>query len=106
MTNSGTKVPKPLWAYAYEIIPPKTVDHLKEMESLLDDLHRNAKKKEHSWRGQLICEEHVTHILIVSDTPDQGTDVNRKIERRLNRLKAGFSRSTPMPVPSRDDTDA
>lgn len=103
METNGRNAPRALWAYAYQIVPPKAVDHLKEIEALLDDEHRQAKNTERTWRGKLICEEQVTHILVVSDTPDQSTSVNRRIEGRLKQLATGFSRTEPMPIPGDDD---
>lgn len=101
--TKGGHAPRALWAYAYQIVPPKAADHLKEIEALLDDEHRQARNTERTWRGKLICEEQVTHILVVSDTPDQSTDVNRRIEGRLKQLKTGFSRTEPMPITGGDN---
>ena len=102
METNGSNASKNLWAYAYEIVPPKTADHMKVIEAFLEEEHAQAKQTARTWRGQLICEQQVTHILVVSDTPDQGSEVNRRLERRLKALKAGFSRTVPMPL-SDDD---
>lgn len=103
-TNGGN-ARRTLWAYAYQIVPPKAVDGLKEIEELLDAEHKQAKDTARTWRGKLICEEQVTHILVVSDSPDQHADVNRRIERRLEQLKTGFSRTEPLPIPGGGDPD-
>ena len=103
MKTNGPNVPRALWAYAYEIVPPKNADHMKVIEALLDEEHAQAKDTARTWRGQLVCEQQVTHILVVSDTADQDGEVNRRLERGLKRLKAGFSRTVPMPVAGDDD---
>ena len=103
METNGRNAPRTLWAYAYQIVPSKAVDYLKEIETLLDEEHRQAREKARTWRGQLISEEQVTHILVVSDSPDQNTDVNQRIEGRLKQLKTAFSRTEPLPIPGRDD---
>lgn len=102
METSEKNAPGTLWAYAYQIVPSKAVDHLKEIEALLDEEHRQAKEKARTWRGQLISEEQVTHILVVSDSPDQHTEVNRRIERRLKELNTRFSRTVPLLMPNGD----
>jgi hypothetical protein len=71
---------------------------MKVIETFLEEEHAQAKQTARTWRGQLICEQQVTHILVVSDTPDQGGEANRRLERRLKALKAGFSRTMPMPL--------
>ena len=96
METNGSNAPKTLWAYAYEIVPPKTADHMKVIEAFLEEEHAQAKQTARTWRGQLVCEQQVTHILVVSDTPDQGGEINRRLERRLKALKAGYSRTVPM----------
>ena len=96
MKTNGSNPPKALWAYAYEIVPPKTADHMKVIEAFLEEEHAQAKQTARTWRGQLVCEQQVTHILVVSDTPDQSGEVNRRLERRLKALKAGYSRTVPM----------
>lgn len=102
METNGTSPPKNLWAYAYEIVPPKTADHMKVIEAFLEEEHAQAKQTARTWRGQLVCEQQVTHILVVADSPDQGGEINRRLERRLKALKTGFSRTVPMPL-SDDD---
>lgn len=94
--RNAPNAPKALWAYAYEIVPPKTADHMKVIEAFLEEEHTQARETARTWRGQLVCEEQVTHILVVSDTPEQDSEVNLRLERRLTALKAGFSRTAPM----------
>ena len=100
--TNGSNAPRTLWAYAYEIVPPKTSDHMKVIEAFLEEEFAQAKQAARTWRGHLVCEQQVTHILVVSDTPDQGGEANRRLERLLETLEAGFSRTVPMPL-SDDD---
>jgi len=76
---------------------------MKVIEALLEEEHAQAKHTARTWGGQLVCEQQVTHILVVSDTPDQDGEVNRRLEKRLKQLKTGFSRTVPMSLASDDD---
>jgi hypothetical protein len=71
---------------------------MKVIEAFLEEEHAQAKQTARTWRGQLVCEQQVTHILVVADSPDQGGEVNQRLERRLKAMKAGFSRTIPMPL--------
>lgn len=88
--------PKTLWAYAYEIVPPQAEDQLNAIRTLLEKEHSEAERAARTWTGKLVCEQHVTHILVVSDSPDQRREVNRRLEGRLKQLKAEFSLTVPM----------
>jgi hypothetical protein len=52
----------------------------------------------------LVVEEQVTHILVVSDSPNQDLEVNRKLEAELKRLDAAFVITTPLELPSPSKT--
>lgn len=100
--KSRRGIPRTLWAYGYEIIPPQGDDPMKEIGTFLSMEHENAKRTGHVWAGRMVREQRVTHIMVVSDSPDQAGGVNRRLESRLERLKAGYSLSAPMAV-SDDD---
>ena len=51
-----------------------------------------------TWQGRLVSEEHVTHILIVADSPAQDLQVNRRLEAALRAMDLGFTLTAPMPV--------
>jgi hypothetical protein len=87
--------PRAVWAYGYEIDPPVALDRLGTIESLVEEEHASAKVGERTWQGRLVVDEKVTHILVVSDTPDQDLDVNRRLEAELKRLNALFLVSPP-----------
>jgi hypothetical protein len=87
--------PREVWAYGYEIDPPVALDRLETIESLVDEEHTNAKLGARTWQGRLVVDEKVTHILVVSDTPDQDREVNRRLAAELKRLDALFLVSSP-----------
>lgn len=96
--KSGGRSPRTLWAYGYEIIPAQGDDPMKEIGAILSEEHENAKRTGHVWAGRMVREQRVTHIMVVSNSPDQAGRVNRRIESRLEKLKAGYSLSAPMAV--------
>jgi len=89
---------KPVWAYAYQIIPPQPEQRLQAIRALLDQEAVDARTRARTWQGRLVAEEHVTHILVVSDSPEQNLAVNGRVEAVLRDLEAGFSITTPMAV--------
>jgi hypothetical protein len=95
-TPGGTK--KTVWAYAYQIVPPQPEDRLHTIRALLDRESIDARTRTRTWEGRLVAEEHVTHILIVSDSPEQNLEVNGRVEAKLRELEAGFSITVPMAI--------
>lgn len=97
--EEGWKSPKKtLWAYAYEIVPPQGEVQMKAITALLEEGHMKARSVARTWAGRLVPEQHATHILIVSDSPDQSSEFNRQIENRLKELKAAFTLGPPVAV--------
>lgn len=95
-STSGPK--KILWAYAYEIVPPQPEERLRAIDALLDKERAEARSRARTWESRVVVEEHVTHILVVSDSPEQDLEVNRRVEAELRDLSAGFSITVPMAV--------
>jgi len=93
--------PREVWAYGYQISPPLGRDRLGMIENLVDEEHTNAKLGARTWQGRLVVEEQVTHILVVSDSPDQDLEVNRRLEAELTRLEAPFSVTASVAVAER-----
>ena len=93
---SGRSIPKTLWAYAYELVPPQGEEQLNAIRTLLEKEHSEAQRAARTWTGKLVSEPQVTHILVVSDSPDQSREVNGRLEGRLKQLKAGYSVTVPM----------
>lgn len=86
------------WAYGYEISPPMTQARLRAIEQLLEQEHSRATVQTRTWQGTFVVEEQVTHILVVSDSPDQKLEINRMLESELGKLDAAFSLTPSMPV--------
>lgn len=101
-TQQRSPTPKTVWTYAYEIVPPQAEGRLHTIKRLLEDEHEDAHRGARTWAGRVILEQRVTHILVVSDSPEQRREVNRKLEAELQNLEVGFSITAPMAVP--DDT--
>ena len=96
--ESGTSDSGVRWAYAYELEPALSPERLGAVKALLEREHEAAGDGSGTWVSRLVFEERVTHILVVSDTPRQDLEVNRRLERKLRDLKAGFSVTTPLVV--------
>ncbi|MEX0692415.1 MAG: hypothetical protein WD043_11290 [Gemmatimonadales bacterium] len=94
-----------MWAYAYEIVPPQDKDRLHVIHTILDQECVESRRRTRTWTGRLVVEELVTHILVVSDRPDQTEEINRRIEAALRALQAGFSVTAPMTVAGDDATE-
>lgn len=96
--QNGPTPSRKKWAYGYEISPPMTQGRLRAIEHLLEEEHANAKLQTRTWQGRFVVEEQVTHILVVSDSPDQGLEVNRSLEAELTRLEAVYTLTPSMPL--------
>jgi len=87
-----------IWAYSYEFIPPQPEVRLRAVKALLDQEHLEATGGARKWEGRLLVAHEVTHILVVSDSPDQDRDVNRRLSAALRSLDAGYSMTVPLAV--------
>ena len=90
-----------LWAYGYQMIPPRAEHRMKTIRALLDEENSNAKRNARNWTARLVTEQQVTHLLIVSDNPEMDREISRKLEARLRALEVKFSVTLPMPVGDR-----
>lgn len=90
--------PKTIWTYAYEIVPPQAEERLEAIKTLLDDEHTDARERARTWVGRVVLEQQITHIMVVSDSPAQNREVNRRLEAELTQLNVGFSLTAPMAV--------
>jgi hypothetical protein len=68
---------------------------------LLEEENSTARVETRTWQGRFVTEEQVTHILVVSDSPDQEREINRRLEEEFGKLKAGFSLTPALAVPRR-----
>lgn len=99
MADRNRSPPSPsIWAYGYEIAHPLPPERLRSIESLLEEEQRNAKSRARTWASRFVVEERVTHILVVSDSPDQRLEINRRLEEELEKMKIRFSVSPPVGV--------
>lgn len=98
MTKKQGPPVKPMWAYAYQIVPPQSESRLAAIRELLDREHTLAKGGAHTWEGRFVLEQQITHILVVSDSPEQDGGSNRRLESALGELQAGFVLTAPLAV--------
>ena len=99
MVNKNRAPPKKgLWAYAYDITLPDKEDHLQAIQHLLDEERTEASEGARTWAARVVIDPQVTRILVVSDTPAQDRDVNRRIEAELKLLEATFETTIPLAV--------
>lgn len=98
--------PPSIWAYGYEIAQPLAADRLRSIEKLLEKEQTHAKRRARTWASRFVVEERVTHILVLSDSPDQRLDINRRLEEELEKMKIGFSISPPVVVTDPDEPGA
>ena len=103
--ESPPTVPRTVWAYAYEMDPPQPTDRMGAVRILLDRAHADAKQDTRSWEGRFVVEPQITHILIVSDDPEQDSEVNGRLEDQLRDIQAGFFRTAPLAVPDDPEPD-
>jgi len=86
------------WAYAYQLTPPQPEPRLAKVKTLLRRARLAAQRDGRLWTGQIVMEAHITHILIVTDAPDEVGAVDRAIDAELKRLKMGFAVTGPARV--------
>lgn len=103
-THDRPPRPEETWAYGYEISPAMSPDRLAVIERLLQEENTTARLETRTWQGRFVTEEQVTHILVVSDSPDQERAINRRLEEAFGKLKAGFSLTPATSVPRRPAT--
>lgn len=90
--------PKPMWAYAYQIVPPQSEGRLAAVKALLDREHTRAKASAHTFEGRFVHEQQITHLLVVTDSPEQNGEANKRLEAALAKLQAGFVLTAPLAV--------
>jgi len=98
VTKADRSASSPCWVYAYQFARAPAHDQLDAIRAVLDTEHTAARHDARTWTARLVSEEQLTHILIVSDSPDQILDVNHRLENRLRLLNATFSLTIPMPL--------
>ena len=99
ISDPSDSPPQPVWVYAYKLSPPQAVARLQAIQPILTAALSAAKSESRTWAGTVVLEERVTHILVVSDSPEQNHEGNRKLESELQQMGAEFSITAPMPLP-------
>lgn len=91
--------PRPaIWAYTYKIDPPQSAARLKSIKDLLDREGATARDRAGTWEGRLVVDERISHILVLSDTPELDGESNQRLEHELKPLATRFSLTVPMAV--------
>ncbi len=99
--DGGSSPHRAIWAYGYALVPPVARSRMGPMEVLIKSGHATAVLASRTWEGRLINGDEITHILVVSDSPDQNLEVNREMEAELKRLEAPFSITAPITIDGR-----
>ncbi len=86
------------WAYAYQLDPPQPELRFAKLKALLRRARLAARRNGRLWTGQIVMEAQITHILVVTDAPDEIRAVNGAIDAELKRLKMGFVITPPAKV--------
>ena len=86
------------WAYAYQLNPPQPEPRFAKIKMLLRRARLAARRDGRRWTGRIVMETHITHILVVTDAPDEVRAVDRAIDAELKRLKMGFAMTGPARV--------
>jgi hypothetical protein len=87
------------WVYAYQLDPPQPEPKFKKINALVRQAQTAAKRGGHLWSGRIVVETLVTHLLIVTDDPQQAPGVNRAIETELKQHAMGFALTGPAALP-------
>ena len=99
--------PKPpaTWAYTYRLDPPQDANRLKSLRALLAKEHRASASRAERWKARLVADDRVSHILVVTDSPDLTRKENLRLEAELRALRAEFSVTIPMAFDGEPDGD-
>ncbi|MFC1526929.1 hypothetical protein ACFL6X_08995 [Candidatus Latescibacterota bacterium] len=99
VSEKRNQPPKTIWAYAYQMIaPPQADEGISAITTLLENEHSDAHRGSRTRVGRVVREPRMTHILVVSDSPEQSGEINRRLEAQLKEMKTGFTISAPMAV--------
>jgi hypothetical protein len=94
------------WVYAYQLDPPQPEPKFKKINALVHKAEAAATRGGHLWTGRIVVETLVTHLLVVTDDPQQAPDVNRAIEAELKHHAMGFALTGPAALPLSSATAA
>ena len=95
--RQGPRAPKS-WAYAFQLNPPQPEPRFARVKMLLGRARKAAERHGRLWTGKIVMETHITHILVVTNAPEEVRAVDQAIEAELKRLKMGFTITGPARV--------
>lgn len=101
ITGPGSRMPHkgiPLWAYAFQMSPPQPEEGMERIQALLDEENDEARLGAGTWVARLVTEPQVTHVLVVSDSPELNRALNTRLEAGLKELDVRFHVTVPMPL--------
>ena len=98
MTEATNPPPRSVWTYAYEVIPPQAERRMRFVLAILERGHEEARLEARKWTARLVQERTVTHILVVSDSPDEDGEFNHRLEAGMREVEAAFARTAPLAV--------
>jgi hypothetical protein len=98
VSKTRKRSPKTMWTYAYRIVPPQAEHRLSTIKALLEHEQADARRKALTWVGRVVLEEQITHIMVVSDSPERSREANGRLEAEFKALAVGYSISAPMLV--------
>jgi hypothetical protein len=78
---------------------------MRSVQTLLARAHLDARDQARTWEGRLVREQHVTHILVVSDSPAEDGELNARLESGMRLVGAGFQRTAPLIVLDEPDPE-
>lgn len=93
--------PPNLWAYTYRLVPPLPTERLRAVRALLAHERKSAKARDGIWQGRMVSDDRISHILVLSDSPDLDDDINRRLAAALQALDASFAITIPLAVGDR-----
>jgi hypothetical protein len=87
-----------LWAYVYQMLPPRTARGTEGIRALVNEENRDAQRSDRNWTARLVVEQQVTHVLILTDTPELDREFNLRLEAKLKEMEVPFAITVPLPV--------
>jgi hypothetical protein len=88
----------PMWAHSYALAPTLARESIRSIKVLLDRAHADAARADRRLSGRFVVEQRVSHILVVSDSPELDETLHLELISELTRLGAGFTVTLPMIV--------
>jgi len=101
--DEDTSRSRAMWAYGYAFTPPIALHRIGPMEALVEGGNEKARLAALTWEGRLINGDHITHLLVVSDRPDQDLEINQLLEAEMGRLEAPFTITASLAIGGNPD---